>query len=88
MIIPKGLLWRRCIRKIEQDFLTATSLLEENYTPDNVYRVGSVAAYVLLSRFYLFRGGDEDLDKAIQYAGMAIEKGPDVISIVYVDGNG
>ena len=62
--------------QIEQDFLTATSLLEENYTPDNVYRVGSVAAYVLLSRFYLFRGGDEDLDKAIQYAGMAIEKGP------------
>lgn len=62
--------------QIENDFLRATTLLEENYTPDNVYRVGNIAAYVLLSRFYLFRGGDEDLNKAIQYAGMAIEKGP------------
>ncbi len=62
--------------QVEEDLLTATSLLEENYTPDNVYRVGNIAAYVLLSRFYLFRGSDEDLDKAIQYAQMAIEQGP------------
>ena len=62
--------------QVEEDLLTATSLLEENYEPDNVYRVGNIAAYVLLSRFYLFRGSDEDLDKAIQYAQMAIEQGP------------
>ena len=62
--------------QIEKDLLEATLLLEENYTPESVYRVGDIAAYVLLSRFYLFRGGEEDWDKAIQYAGKAIEEGP------------
>ena len=72
--------------QIENDFLRATTLLEENYTPDNVYRVGNIAAYVLLSRFYLFRGGDEDLNKAIQYAGMAIEKGPMLTRLSILEG--
>ena len=62
--------------QIEKDLLEAASLLKENYTPECVYRVGDIAAYVLLSRFYLFRGEAEDLDKAIQYAGKAIEEGP------------
>ena len=62
--------------QIEKDLLEAASLLKENYTPESVYRVGDIAAYVLLSRFYLFRGEAEDLDKAIQYAGKAIEEGP------------
>ena len=45
--------------QIEKDLLEAASLLKENYTPESVYRVGDIAAYVLLSRFYLFRGEAE-----------------------------
>ena len=74
--------------QIEKDLLEATSLLEENYTPESVYRVGDVAAYVLLSRFYLFRGGEEDLDKAIQYAGKAIEEGPMLSRLSTLSGTG
>ena len=62
--------------RIEADLLEAARLLQENYEQENVYRVGHVTAYVLLSRLYLYKGGEEDLDKAIEYAGMAIEEGP------------
>ncbi|WP_303180955.1 RagB/SusD family nutrient uptake outer membrane protein [uncultured Butyricimonas sp.] len=63
-------------RQIEDDLLTAATLLEANYTPDNVWRVGHVAAYTLLSRLYLYMGRDEDMDNVIKYADLAIGIGP------------
>ena len=62
--------------QIETDLLEAARLLKENYEQENVYRVDHVTAYILLSRLYLYRGGENDLDKAIEYAGLAIEEGP------------
>ncbi len=64
--------------QIEKDLLSAATMLKENeeYLPGNVYRVNPEAAYILLSRFYLYKGDDVSLDEAIKYAGLAIEEGP------------
>lgn len=50
---PRRVSLKALYEQIEKDLLTAATLLEENYTPDNVWRVGNVAAYTLLSRLYL-----------------------------------
>lgn len=62
--------------QVGKDMLEAAALLETNYTAPNAFRVGHIAAYALLSRFYLYRGLDEDLDKAIDYADRVITERP------------
>ena len=75
---PRRVSLKALYEQIEKDLLTAATLLEENYTPDNVWRVGNVAAYTLLSRLYLYMGRDEDMDNVIKYADLAIAQGPDL----------
>lgn len=60
--------------QIEADLLKALDLLKVNYTPPTTFRVGSTAAYCLLSRFYVYRGLDSDLDKAINYATLGLQQ--------------
>ena len=75
---PKRSSLKALYDQIEKDLLAAATMLKENeeYLPGNVYRVNPVAAYVLLSRFYLYKGDDASLNESIKYAGLAIEKGP------------
>ncbi|WP_343671692.1 RagB/SusD family nutrient uptake outer membrane protein [Chitinophaga sp.] len=51
--------------QVEKDLTEAAALLEANYEAPNAYRVGYIAAYAWLSRFYLYKG---EWDKAIDYA--------------------
>ena len=62
--------------QIESDLLQAADLLKNNYATDNVFRVNYFAAYALLSRMYLYKGGSGDLDKSIQYATEVINAKP------------
>lgn len=85
---PRRVSLKALYEQIEKDLLTAATLLEENYTPDNVWRVGNVAAYTLLSRLYLYMGRDEDMDNVIKYADLAIAQGPDLTRLALLDGSG
>jgi len=58
--------------QIEKDLLEAEALLKANYVPTSAYRIGATAAKALLSRFYLYRGLDTDLDKVVNYANLVI----------------
>lgn len=62
--------------QIESDLLQSADLLEKYYTSSSVFRVGATSAYALLSRFYLYRGLDTDMDKVIAYSTKAINQGP------------
>ena len=62
--------------QIEKDLLEAADLLKNNFVPPNTFRAGHVAAYALLSRFYLYRGRDEDMDNVILYANNALAEKP------------
>ncbi|MVT10347.1 RagB/SusD family nutrient uptake outer membrane protein [Chitinophaga tropicalis] len=62
--------------QVEKDLMEAVTLLEANYTAPNAFRVGHIAAYTLLSRFYLYRGLDADMDKVIDYADRVITERP------------
>jgi starch-binding outer membrane protein, SusD/RagB family len=62
--------------QIEKDLLEAAGLLKGNYVPSNTFRAGHIAAYALLSRFYLYRGRDEDMDNVILYANNALAEKP------------
>lgn len=59
--------------QIEKDLLQAADLLKANYTPPTSFRIGAAAAYACLTRFYLYRGTDSDLDKVITYASQTLE---------------
>ena len=54
--------------QIEADLLKAAPLLRDNYTPTTPFRVGHVATYALLCRFYLYKGRNEDMDNVKRYA--------------------
>ena len=54
--------------QIEADLLKAAPLLRDNYTVTTPFRVGHVATYALLSRFYLYKGRNEDMDNVKRYA--------------------
>jgi hypothetical protein len=58
--------------QIEKDLLQASDLLKANYIPSSAFRVGSVVANALLSRFYLYRGLETDLNKVISYANLVL----------------
>jgi len=62
--------------QIEKDLVQAADLLKNNYTAPNVFRVGHIAAYALLSRMYLYKGRADDMDKAIEYASNVINATP------------
>jgi hypothetical protein len=62
--------------QIEKDLLEAADLLKDNYTPTSTFRVGSLAAYALLSRMYLYMGGNAHMDKVIEYATAVINEKP------------
>ncbi|EHQ28854.1 RagB/SusD family nutrient uptake outer membrane protein [Mucilaginibacter paludis] len=66
--------------QIETDLLKALDLLKANYTPTTTFRVGSTAAYCLLSRFYVYRGLDTDWDKAINYATLGLQQNSNLTS--------
>lgn len=75
---PKRNTLKECYDQIENDFLEAETLLKENYTPDNVFRVGYNATEAMLSRFYLYKG---EYDKVIEHANNAIKDGPSLTNI-------
>ena len=58
--------------QIEKDLIQSADLLKANYTPPTPFRVGHVAAYAMLCRFYLYRGLESDLDKVINYANLVL----------------
>lgn len=58
--------------QIEADLLKAADLLNANYEPTTTFRVGSITANALLSRFYLYRGLPADWSKAIDYASRVL----------------
>ncbi|MEH3114303.1 RagB/SusD family nutrient uptake outer membrane protein [Pedobacter terrae] len=60
--------------QIEADLLKAAELLKINYTQTSNFRVGVAAAYACLTRFYLLRGLDADVDKVITYANKTFEE--------------
>jgi hypothetical protein len=67
--------------QIEKDLLTAAGLLKNNFVPANTFRVGHLAAYMLLSRLYLYMGRDEDMDNVILYAGNVLAEKPALTSL-------
>ena len=54
--------------QIEKDLLEAADLLQANPVVTTPYRITAPAANAFLSRFYLLKGRNEDLDKVIRYA--------------------
>lgn len=70
--VPRNTL-KEVYDQIEKDLISSEDLLRKNYTPPNVFRIGSNVANALLSRFYLYRGLDEDMDKSIVYASRTLE---------------
>lgn len=58
--------------QIEKDLLQSANLLKANYTPPTPFRVGHIAAYAMLCRFYLYRGLEADIDKVINYANLVL----------------
>lgn len=67
---------RQTFTQIESDLLTSVDMLNEYY-PDGLipFRVSPTAAYILLSRMYLYMG---DYAKSASYATLAIEDGPNL----------
>ncbi|WP_461791708.1 RagB/SusD family nutrient uptake outer membrane protein [Pedobacter sp.] len=59
--------------QIEKDLLQAEPLLRANFTPTTVFRVSADLCNALLSRFYLYKGRNEDMDKTIQYATATLQ---------------
>ena len=59
--------------QIEKDLLRAADLLKANYTPTSAFRVGVAAVNACLTRFYLYRGLDSDMDKVLSYANKTLE---------------
>lgn len=59
--------------QIEKDLLQAEPLLRTNFTPTTAFRVSADLCNALLSRFYLYKGRNEDMDKVIQYAGATLQ---------------
>lgn len=74
--------------QVEKDLLEAEQLLE-GYTPGNIYRVTQNAARAILSRFYLYKGGVDDLVKAAHYASLVIESRPSLtlLTAYFTTGN-
>jgi starch-binding outer membrane protein, SusD/RagB family len=67
--------------QIEKDLLSAAGLLKDNFVPGNTFRVGHLAAYMLLSRLYLYMGRDQDMDNVILYAGNLLAEKPGLTSL-------
>ncbi|WP_293742481.1 RagB/SusD family nutrient uptake outer membrane protein [uncultured Pedobacter sp.] len=59
--------------QIEKDLLQAESLLRSSFTPTTAFRVSADLCNALLSRFYLYKGRNEDMEKVIQYAGATLQ---------------
>ncbi|MET4544780.1 hypothetical protein ABIE26_002098 [Pedobacter africanus] len=59
--------------QIEQDLLRAATLLKANYMQTSNFRAGAPAVHACLTRFYLLRNLETDLDKVIEYAGKTFE---------------
>lgn len=59
--------------QIEKDLLEAEPLLRANFIPATPFRVSADVCSTLLSRFYLYKGRNEDMDKVIQYASATLQ---------------
>lgn len=68
--------------QIEKDLLLAAELLKANYVSTSSYRVGAIVANSLLSRFYLYRGLESDMDKVINYANLVLAERNSLTSLV------
>lgn len=75
---------KECYDQIERDFLEASSLIRDNYEPDNVFRVSYAAAEAMLSRFYLYQG---EYDKVVSHADVAIARGPKLANLYTFKGS-
>ena len=63
---------KQTYRFIEEELIKASELLRD-FVPTTKYRVQKTMADILLARLYLY---EENWDKAIEYAGIAIQEGP------------
>lgn len=54
--------------KIEQDLLEGLELLPASYAKASSFHFTRKAAYAFASRFYLWKGGDENFRKSMEYA--------------------
>ncbi|WP_127124544.1 RagB/SusD family nutrient uptake outer membrane protein [Pseudoflavitalea rhizosphaerae] len=79
---------RRTFDQIEADLLEAAQLLKDNFVAPSTFRVGHLTAYAMLARFYLYRGEDSDMDKAIEYAGLVISERPQLTLLKNYIGTG
>ncbi len=58
--------------KIEADLLEGIELLPASYAKASSYHFTRKAAYVFASRFYLWKGGDENFRKSLEYANRVL----------------
>ncbi len=54
--------------QIEGDLKEAVSLLKANYEQPNKFRVGYLTAEAMLTRFYIFKNSEDDLQSIIDYS--------------------
>ena len=59
-------------RLIEEDLLEGLELIPANFEEAPAYHFTRKAAYAFASRFYLWKGGDENFRKAIECANMVL----------------
>lgn len=58
--------------KIEADLLEGIELLPASYAKAPAYHFTRKAAYVFASRFYLWKGGDDNFRKSLEYANRVL----------------
>lgn len=59
-------------QKIEDDLLEGIDLLPASYKEAPAYHFTRKAAYVFASRYYLWKGGDENFRKSLEYANRVL----------------
>lgn len=79
---------RKTFDQIETDLIESAQLLKDNFVAPSTFRAGHLAAYAMLARFYLYRGLETDMDKAIEYAGLVINERPQLTLLKNYIGTG
>ncbi len=62
--------------QIESDLKEAVSLLKDNYEQPNKYRVGYLTAEAILTRFYVYKNSEDDLQSIIDYSNDVLMNAP------------
>lgn len=75
-VYPKRNTLKETFDQIEADLTTSVTLLKENYTAPSLFRVGYLAAEAMLTRFYIYKNSNEDLQRIIDYSTDVLSKKP------------